>query len=150
MEARAKDAGPSLPRRPCPYLLLSITFPNSKGYEMKKVFTGCLIAFGIFVAFIMVLLVGLGVAITEGYLPDAVALPKGKIHPRYIETMRTMGVLEADEEAQYFYSAAMTSIKNNGNLFTDKRVITYSTYNDKLDISAATYAEITGRARIFL
>jgi hypothetical protein len=108
----------------------------------KKVLIGCGIAFGIFIALIIVLILVLGAAIETGYIPEETALPAGKIHPRYIRQLKQIGVINPDEKVLYFYSGSLVSVKNEGNLYTKDRVISYQKYNDELEIYSAPYHEI--------
>ena len=51
--------------------------------------------------------------------------------------------LEPDEEVLYFYSAGLLSIREDGNLFTDRRVISYQELDGQLDLYDAAYDDIT-------
>jgi hypothetical protein len=108
----------------------------------KSVFKRVGIVFGTIVASIFLLLITLGTAIEHGYIPDAEALPAGKIHPRYLRQLKQMRVINLDERVLYFYSGSLLSIKRDGNLFTKDRVISYKGYNDELELFSATYDEI--------
>ena len=108
----------------------------------KKLMIGCLIAAGALIAAAVVFLLAIGIALEAGYLPDTVAQPAGKIHARYISQLTQMKVVGQDERVLYFYSAALFSIRNDGNLFTDKRVIAYQESSGELDVLSATYDEI--------
>ena len=85
----------------------------------RKLLVGC----GVVIGGIVGLLMLVGLAIEGGFVPDANALPKGKLHPRVITQLRELGIIEADEEVQFFYSSALFSIEADGNLFTDDRAI---------------------------
>jgi len=52
-----------------------------------------------------------------------------------------MGVTRKGENVLFFYSASFT-IRGDGNLFTDQRVISYQDADGVLDIRDATYDEI--------
>ena len=42
----------------------------------------------------------------------------------------------------YFYSSALFSIRGDGNLFTDQRVISYQEYDGELELNDAVYDAI--------
>ena len=92
---------------------------------------------------LLLILFGIGVLIESGFIPDAVALPKEKIPPLYLEALREIEIIEEGEEVEYFYSAAILSIKDEGNLFTDSRVISYEVIDDELAVYEANYPDIT-------
>jgi len=98
--------------------------------------------FGTIVVSIFLLLIALGTAIEYGFIPDAEALPAGKIHPRHLKQLKQMRVINFDERVLYFYSGSLLSIKKDGNLFTKDRVISYKGYDDELELYSATYDEI--------
>ena len=105
---------------------------------LKKIAT----VFGTVIASVFLLLIGLGAAIDYGFVADPEALPAGKIHPRHIKRLREMRVISFDERVLYFYSGGLLSIKKDGNLFTEDRVISYKGYDDELELFSATYDEI--------
>ena len=104
----------------------------------SKLLVGC----GVVIGGIVGLLMLVGLAIEGGFVPDANALPKGKLHPRVITQLRELEIIESDEEVQFFYSAALFSIEADGNLFTDKRAISYQKTDEQLELYSATYQEI--------
>ena len=104
----------------------------------SKLLVGC----GVVIGGIVGLLMLVGLAIEAGSVPDANALPKGKLHPRVITQLRELGIIESDEDVQFFYSAALFSIEADGNLFTDKRAISYQKTDEQLELYSATYQEI--------
>ena len=98
--------------------------------------------FGTIIASIFLLLIFLGTAIEYGFIPDAEALPAGKIHPRHLKQLKQMRVINFDERVLYFYSGSLLSIKKDGNLFTKDRVISYKGYDDEVELYSATFDEI--------
>ncbi len=110
---------------------------------VKKIFIGCAVTVVGFIGLLVALVVLLGFAIEFGYLPDSAAKPAGKIHPRHLKQLQAMGVVDPGETVLYFYSTALLSIRDDGNLFTDRRVISYQDTGDELQIFAAPYDEIT-------
>jgi len=112
------------------------------GSTAKKIGIGCAVLIGGLFALIVMALMGLGFAMHTGHIPESAAMPKGKIHQRQLEELKSMKEVEADETVLFFYSDGFLSIREAGNLFTDKRVITYSEYDDELFMESATYSEI--------
>ncbi len=110
--------------------------------KWKYLLLGCGVCVGLCGVVVVAGLLYLGLGIENGRIPDTVALPKSKIHSNTLKILREMGVLEAQEEVQYFYSEGLLSIEETGNLFTDSRVIAYRTDDEGLQLYAATYPEI--------
>ena len=74
--------------------------------------------------------------------PDIVAKPVGKIPARQIRQLVQMGVVRPDEKVLFFYSSATFSIRGDGNLFTDQRVISYQQSDGQLESYDAKYEDI--------
>jgi hypothetical protein len=74
-------------------------------------------------ALIGVPMVGLAVAGTM-MLPTR-ALTGAELPDAYREKLVELGHLEPDEQVLFFYSAALFSIEDEGNLLTDRRVVSY-------------------------
>ena len=110
---------------------------------VKKVFLGCATLVGGFLGLLVAFVLVLGFAVEGGYIPDSAAQPAGKIHPRYLKELKAMGVVEPEENVLYFYSAALLSLRDDGNLFTDQRVISYQEVDGELEVLSARYEEIT-------
>ncbi|MBZ0258357.1 hypothetical protein K8I31_19980 [bacterium] len=64
-----------------------------------------------------------------GWFPVAEVLPKEKVPLDYIGWMREQNILKDYETLLYFYSAGRHSIAEDGNILTDKRLISY--YQDE-------------------
>ncbi|WP_269542512.1 hypothetical protein [Cerasicoccus fimbriatus] len=109
---------------------------------LKNIAIGCAVLFFGFIGLILVGLFGLGYAIEKGYMPDATALAKGDINPRYISKLQEANIIDADEQVYYIYMGGFLSVLEDGNLFTDKRVISYESFDGQLDVYEATYPEI--------
>jgi hypothetical protein len=110
--------------------------------KIKRVATGCGLAFVLLLGAAIVLIVLLGTAIETGMVPDTAARPVGKIPARQLRQLREMGVTREGEIVLFFYSAAFLDIRGDGNLFTDQRVISYYDSDGTPEISDATYDEI--------
>jgi hypothetical protein len=100
------------------------------------------IIFGGFVAAIFAALIVYGAASELGYLPSPDTLAENEVPDRYLTELRESGVIDEDERIYFFYSAGIFSILEDGNLFTNKRVISYEIYEEEFDIYTAYYNEI--------
>jgi len=98
-----------------------------------------------------VLICGLGALLLAAALAATfVAVPssevvKGDALPQQdVAWLRSSGVVASDEVIEFFYSTGIASIKGQGSLVTDKRVISYDTEEgtDKLVIESALYTDI--------
>ena len=85
----------------------------------------------------------LGFAMQLGYFPDSAAVEGDDLPAHVVEKLRDVRVLEADEQVLYFYSAGLFDYLEDGNLFTDRRVISYWSVDGELEIQAADYGQIT-------
>jgi hypothetical protein len=108
----------------------------------KAIFLGC--AGIISVCFIV--MIGAAVALTfgmqTGHVPDSAARSKKRIPKKQIEQLREADIIDDGEEVQFFYSAGLLSILEDGNLFTDRWVISYETIDGETSLDAAYYHEI--------
>jgi hypothetical protein len=89
---------------------------------------------------------GLGLAIlgTAAGTPSTKVLMGGEIDARNIQWLRAAGVLNPDEIVEFFYSTGILSIKGEGYLATDKRVVAYesASNSEKPSVQSAFYKEI--------
>lgn len=77
-----------------------------------------------------------------GAWPDTV-VTKGEDLPAFVEELLVDNqVIEPGEKILYFYSAAFTDYLDDGNVLTDRRVISYEKSDGELDIDSATFAEV--------
>lgn len=74
--------------------------------------------------------------------PSTKALPASEIPAAYVDSLVEAGILTPDEELEFFYSAGLFSILEDGNLFTDRRVVSYETADGALSLASAGYDEI--------
>ncbi|MEM7054137.1 MAG: hypothetical protein AAF446_06265, partial [Pseudomonadota bacterium] len=58
-------------------------------------------------------------------LPSTEVLAGDKLPRKEIQTLLSEGIIDSDEKVEYFYSAGLLSILEDGNLLTDRRVISY-------------------------
>jgi len=81
---------------------------------------GCLGLAGLVFLALLAGLVYIGV-----YGPDTSVYPGSRVPSRYVETLRTVGALEPDEELLFFYSEAIVDVKNSCSFLSDRRVGMY-------------------------
>ena len=93
-------------------------------------------------ALILLAVLALGAASELGYLPSPDTFSADEIPEKYIAQLKEVNIIEENEIVYYFYSAGFWSILEDGNLFTDRRAISYETYEDQLYVYSATYNEI--------
>jgi hypothetical protein len=70
------------------------------------------------------------------------ALRQSEIPSSYEASLVEAGVLEPGEQIGFFYSAGLFSILEDGNLITDRRVISYETVDGELYAASSPYPEI--------
>jgi hypothetical protein len=58
--------------------------------------------------------------------PDTKVLGGRQIPKRYVEQIQSLGILDPDEQIDYFYSDAMFNIEDGFYLLADRRVVIYS------------------------
>jgi hypothetical protein len=83
-----------------------------------------------------------GLAVIGTFGPPTRALPMSEIPSSYEVTLVEAGVLEPDERIQFFYSGGIFSILEDGNLLTEKRIVSYETVDGELFVASSTYPEI--------
>lgn len=71
---------------------------------------------------------------TMGTVPTTEVLTGSQFHDKNKETLRQKGILLKNERVDFFYSAGFLSILEDGNILTEKRIISYETIDDNLDI----------------
>jgi hypothetical protein len=74
--------------------------------------------------------------------PSTRALRDAEIPPSYGESLEEAGILEPGERIQFFYSAGLFSILEDGNLLTDTRVVSYETLDGELYVASSLYSEV--------
>lgn len=109
---------------------------------MKKVIIGCSSFLGAILMVFFLLIMGLGLAVQQGYIAEGTALPQNEIHPRYIKVLRDLEILGKDEKMYFFYSGAVLSIADEGNFFTNKRIVSYQVVEDEKYVYEASYSEV--------
>jgi hypothetical protein len=79
-----------------------------------------------------------------GHVPDTAAIPGEELPAATSAFLVEQGLVEPDEQVLYFYSGGFLSLREDGNLFTDRRVISYFEHGDadELVVEQAAYPEI--------
>jgi len=75
--------------------------------------------------------------------PATIVLSIDDLRSGDLELLRSREIVSPDEEVLYFYSAGLFSILEDGNVLTDKRVISYETDESELSTFSATFDEIS-------
>ncbi len=78
-----------------------------------------------------------------GVFPDSRALPGEKIDAKVRPFLEEAGLLEPGESIIYFYSGGIFSYREDGNYFTDQRVVSYTEVAGEIYSDELTYPEIT-------
>lgn len=93
------------------------------------------------IAGLFVLAVGFGLATEMGVLPSTTVIPGERLSSSDRDWLRAQGVLTPDEKLELFYSTGLFSIREHGNLLTDKRVVVYQVWEGEfLQFGAAFQA----------
>ena len=74
--------------------------------------------------------------------PPTRVLPGSELPSGYRTLLIEHGLLEPDERLEYFYSGGLFTILEEGNFYTDRRVVSYETVDGVLLEASATYASI--------
>ena len=93
-------------------------------------------------ALVFLLFAAFGVALELGYFPDTAAVAGEDLPDRVVAMLREEGVLEPEEQVLYYDSGGLLDYMEDGNLCTDRRVISYWTEEGELYVEAAAYADI--------
>ncbi|CAM5195259.1 hypothetical protein [Alishewanella longhuensis] len=80
---------------------------------------------GIPVGLCFMLLLGFGALTMTGLVPATEVLSGEKVPASHVEILVEQNIIESDEKIAYFYSAGLFSILEDGNLLTDRRVVSY-------------------------
>ncbi len=75
--------------------------------------------------------------------PDTKVLPGPQVPKRFVDRIRGLGVLEPNEQIDFFYSDALLNIEEGFYLVTDRKVVVYSDTYDEPAI-LVPYDEIVG------
>lgn len=74
--------------------------------------------------------------------PTAFAVAGNELPEEHLSALRSVGHVEADETVRYFYSDGVSSILEDGNLFTDDRIVSYVMDLDSTWTSSARFEAV--------
>lgn len=89
---------------------------------------------------IAVIFAGLMVLGTLG--PSTTVLTGAELDRSDLDLLRAEGIVEQDERIVLYYSAGLLSIREDGNMLTDRRLISYEESDGQIVVYAASLAEI--------
>jgi hypothetical protein len=95
----------------------------------------------LFFLFIVVLFAGLVFLGSAG--PSTEVLSGQKVNAKDRAYLVEESIIEENEKIIWFYSAGLFSISEDGNIVTDRRVISYETYEDELLLDYAYFEDIS-------
>ena len=108
----------------------------------KKLLMSCGASCTLAMALVFALLAYAAWQFESGAWPDT-AVTAGEDLPDFVTNLLLENqILEPGEEILYFYSLAITDYLGDGNVLTDRRVISYSRSEDGMLFSAARFAEV--------
>ena len=84
-----------------------------------------------------------GFLIETGKAPRPEVLTGNQLKHETKETLRQKGILLKNERIDFFFSSGFLSILEEGNILTDKRVISYETIEGELIVYALSLDEVT-------
>lgn len=115
----------------------------------KGVLVGCGTGLLGIVALVFIALVALSVMIETGLVPDSMAVRGEDLPASALTFLAEAGLLEEQEQVLYYYCDGLVSFREDGNLFTDRRVISYWEEGEELFVEQATYSEISAIEPIY-
>jgi hypothetical protein len=121
---------------------------TQRGSARRPFLLGMLAGYGISLVLAFGLVAAATVTVTvlmeTGHVPDTAAIPGEALPAATREFLVEQGLVEPDEQVLYFYSGGFLSLREDGNLFTDRRVISYfeGEDGDELVVEQASYPEI--------
>ncbi len=97
---------------------------------------------GIPVGLLALALIVLGILSEVGVVPSTAVVAGSELSNTDKTTLVEMGVIEPGESVIMFYSAGLMTIRTDGNLLTDRRIISYEDLGDGLYIYSVPYDEV--------
>ena len=108
----------------------------------RGVLTGCGCSLGGLLVMAATSFMVFGLLTVTGHIPDSAAMPGDELHESTLSMLREEGVLGEDEEILYYYSDGVFSFREDGNFFTDRRVVSYWLADDDIVMEDVAYPEI--------
>jgi len=97
---------------------------------------------GAVVALLLVLGVTMTIMQQAGMMPAYEVVAGGNLPEQQRQALVDNGILEEDEEIELFYSAGLLNLLEDGNLITNRRIVSYWQNNGELEMASAEFAEI--------
>jgi len=91
---------------------------------------------------LLLLMIGLGIALEFGIATSTRVVSGGEIRESERTFLLDQGILQPDEKIELFYSIGPFSIEDEGNLLTDRRVVSYERTDGELEIYEAASGEL--------
>lgn len=91
---------------------------------------------------VLVALLLFGTLVELGHIPDSLVLRGEEIPDATRKTLVDYGLISRGEKLLFFYSAGVFSLLEDGNIVTDRRVISYEESATSLDIFTAPFDSI--------
>ena len=83
-----------------------------------------------------------GLMVIGTFTPPTSVIAGDEVSQSDVDILRAEGIIAGDEKLILFYSAGMISVREDGNIITDKRVISYEEVDDELWIGSARFDQI--------
>jgi TM2 domain-containing membrane protein YozV len=74
--------------------------------------------------------------------PADTAVPGNEVAPDHIAALRGADVIGPQETIRFFYSHSPLSVLDDGNLFTDDRIVSYGRAGDSLEYYSAAFTQV--------
>ena len=103
---------------------------------------------GIPVAMALALMSGWALMMASGALPSARVIDGSKLRLSDSSFLTSENVVQHGEKVQLFYSTGLLSIRNDGVILTDKRIIKYVRIDGELDISTMPIKSIVAVEKV--
>lgn len=85
----------------------------------------------------------IGLMSVAGFVPSTEVVEGNALSRHDAELLVSEGIVSPEETVEYFYSTGFTSIRDEGNLLTDERIVSYERFEGELLIYSATPEEVT-------
>ncbi len=77
-----------------------------------------------------------------GLAPSRSVVTGDEMPMGFRDTMRQAGLIDDDEQVRLFYSADRYSVLADGNLLTDRRVVSWQTFEESLSVYSAELKDV--------
>ena len=109
---------------------------------MKKVLIALAIFAGLCFTAVLAVLMYFGMQIESGKLPETFVIEGKKLKPATRQIIAEVIQMEAGEEIMFYYSTGLSSHKEDMNIITNKRLISYFEEKGEKHLDQARYEEI--------